>query len=232
MNRRGGEHLRREGLAGQTNTFSSQSVGTIRNDTVIGDPLYAAPVYSGDGKEYSLCYEVFGRVNSTLNLVSDTCVNVNARYGPMDNPEEGNIIRSVGVRAKGLSDNSCHNIHVDLEGCSATVETPSGVSQSLASMERFEENGISVRKYPRRVRISVPNCENVMLVMWVVCENRNNQDMIKFVIARGVNLRASSHGLLGMHNKYYHDSAVLYYVCMQYDRPSLLWTSLRQLKVS
>ena len=178
--------------------FLPQSLGTIRNDTVIGDPLYAAPVYSEDGKEYSLCYEVFGRANSTFNLVSDTCVNVNARYAPMDNPEEGNIIRAVGVRAKGLSDSSCHNIRVDLEGCSATIETPDGNSQSLASMERFQSDGISVRKYPNRVRISAPNCENVMLVMWVICENRNNQDMIKFVIARGVNLRPSSHGLLGM----------------------------------
>jgi hypothetical protein len=116
----------------------------------------------------------------------------------MDNPEEGNIIRAVGVRARGLSASSCHNIRVDLEGCSAFVETPDGNVQSLASMENFESDGISVRKYPSRVRISAPNCENVMLVMWVICESRNNQDMIKFVIARGLNLRPSSHGLLGM----------------------------------
>ena len=172
-------------------------LGNIRNDTVIGDPLYAAPVYSEDGREYSLCYEVYGRTNTTLNLVSDTCVNVNARYGPMNNPEEGNIINAIGVRAKGLSDNSCHNIRVDLDGCSANIDRPDGSSVSLASMQSFEQDGISVRKYPRRVRIAAPNCENVMLVMWVICENRNNNDMIKFVIARGVNLRPTSHGLLG-----------------------------------
>ena len=176
------------------------TLGTIRNDTVIGDPLYAAPVYSEDGKKYNLCYEVYGRTNSTFNLVSDTCVSVNAHYGPMRNHTEGNIINSIGVRAKGLADNSCHNIRVDLTGCSATVQTSSGESYSPASMESFEQDGISVRKYPRRVRISTPNCENVMLVMWVICETRDNEDMIKFVIARGVNFRASSHGLLG--NKY------------------------------
>ena len=139
----------------------------------------------------------------------------------MDNPEDGNIIRAVGVRARGLSANSCHNIRVDLEGCSATVETPSGDSQSLASMERFEQDGISVRKYPRRVRISAPNCENVMLVMWVVCETRNDQDMIRFVIARGVNLRASSHGLLG---RYIYDSAII--LNLQCSGTSLLFTPL------
>ena len=181
----------------------SESLGIVRNDTVIPfgcSVVYAVPVYSEDGREYSLCYEVFGRANSTLNLISDTCVNVNARYGPLDNPWEGNIIRAVGVRARGLSDNSCHNIRVDLEGCSANIETPDGNSQSLASMERFQSDGILVQKYPSRVRISAPNCENVMLVMWVICENKNGHDSIKFVIARGLNLRPSSHGLIGMCN--------------------------------
>ena len=81
--------------------FFSPYAGTIRNDTVIGDP-----VYSEDGKEYSLCYEVFGHVNSTFNLVSDTCVSVNARYSRMAVAEQGNIISSIGVRAKRLADNS------------------------------------------------------------------------------------------------------------------------------
>ena len=117
----------------------------------------------------------------------------------MDDPELGNIISSVGVRAKGDGDNSCHNIRVDLDGCSATIDSPGGISSSLSNLESFQQDGISVRKYPRRVRIAAPNCENVMLVTWVICENQNNQDMIKFVIARGVNLRASSHGLLGRH---------------------------------
>ena len=165
---------------------------------------------------------MFGRTNATLNLVSDTCVSVNARYGPMNNPEEGNIINSIGVRAAGLSDNSCHNIQVDLDGCSATVTRPDGSSVSLSNMQRFEEDGISVRKYARRVRISTPNCENVMLVMWVICETRNNdQDMIKFVIARGVNLRASSHGLLGMPPKIMHMRHCVFLSSTYYDECAL-----------
>ena len=116
---------------------------------VIGDPLYAAPVYSEDGKEYNFCYEVFGHSCATLNLVSDTCINVNARYSPMNNPDEGNIIRSIGVRAKGLSEKSCFNIRVDVTGCSAIVQAPNGDSRSLSRMESFYRDGISVRKYSR-----------------------------------------------------------------------------------
>ena len=163
----------------------------------MGDPLYTVPVYNEAGKEYSLCYEVFGRTNATLNLVSDTCVSINALYSAMDNPELGNIISSIGIRAKGMTSNSCHNIRVDLDGCSATIESPGSDPLTLTNMQTMQVDGISVKKYPSRVRIAAPNCENVRLVTWVMCENRNNQDMIKFVIARGVNLRASSHGLLG-----------------------------------
>lgn len=173
----------------------------LRNDTVIGDPLYTVPLYSQDGKQYSLCYEVFGRTNSTFNLISDTCVSVTAHYGPMSNPEDGNIIDRIGVRAVGMSQSStCYDISVELTGCSASVKPSSNNALlEIAEGRRYEEDGISIRRQRNRVRISVPNCDNVMLVMYVICEHRQDQDMIKFVITRGLNLRPSSHGLIGMY---------------------------------
>ena len=171
----------------------------LRNDTVIGDPLYSVPLYSRDGKQYSLCYEVFGQTDSSFNLVSDTCVSVNAHYGPMSNPEDGNIIDRIGVRAVGMSQSSaCHDISVELAGCSASVKRSSDdVLLEIAEGGRYQEDGISIRGHRNRVRISVPNCDNVMLVMYIICEHRQDQDMIKFVISRGINLRPSSHGLIG-----------------------------------
>lgn len=165
---------------------------------MIGDPLYAVPLFSEDEKEYSLCYEVFGRTNSTFNLVSDTCVSVNAHYGPMDNPQDGNIIDRIGVKAVGMSQSSsCQNILVELAGCSASVHNGTSTVQ-IPEGGRYEEDGVSVRSHRNRVRIAVPNCDNVMVVMYVICENRRGQDMIKFVITRGFNLRQSSHGLIGI----------------------------------
>ena len=172
----------------------------LRNDTVIGDPLYAVPLYSRDDKEYSLCYEVFGRTNSTFNLVSDNCVSVNAHYGPMNDPEEGNIIDKIGVRAVSASQSAyCQDISVELAGCSAYVHRSVDNSTiAVTESERYEDDGISVRSFGNRVRIAVPNCDNVMLVMYVICEKFQGQDMIKFVITRGLNLRPSSHGLIGI----------------------------------
>lgn len=62
---------------------------------------------------------------------------------------------------------------------------------------RYRSSGVSVSKYRQRVRVSVPNCDNVQLVMWVECEEVAGQEMLKFIISRGVNLQPTSHGLLG-----------------------------------
>ena len=48
-----------------------------------------------------------------------------------------------------------------------------------------------------QVRISVPNCEYLDLVMWVMYQERDDQRMLKFVITRGYNFAPTSHGLVG-----------------------------------
>lgn len=67
-------------------------------------------------------------------------------------------------------------------------------------------------RYPgSRVRVAVPNCAHISLVMWIICENSTLQSydindnpvtamvlMMKFVITRGLNLQERSHGLIGM----------------------------------
>ena len=169
--------------------------GNIRNDTVIGDPLFTVPILrSPDDAPETLCYEVRGRANQTFNLVSDLCVNVNAYYAPMDEAELGNIMSEIGVRA-ATENNQCYNIRVTRDQCQTFVQGPD--SEEVLLDENMMTEGLSVRLYSDRVRISTPNCDQVTLVMWIICETRGGQDMLKFVISRGVNLRATSHGLLG-----------------------------------
>ena len=177
------------------------------NDTVTGDPLMTVPLNVGNGtrmllglnenERVSLCYEVHGEANEHFNLVSDVCVSVNAHYARVRSDVDINIIDRIGVRAvDGAS--QCHNIRADLNGCRAFVD---GVEITTS----YRMGGISVRKYPTRVRIAVPNCEDHDLVMWVFCqtgtfENGNatfEAPMIRYVIARGLNLAETSHGILG-----------------------------------
>ena len=119
---------------------------------------------------------------------------MNALYQAMDNPELGNIMGTIGVRAS-TNDDRCFNIRVEREGCRALASD--GVMEPAEIDSTFVTGGISVRRYPNRVRISVPNCEQVTLVMWVRCVTRGGQDMLDFAVSRGTNLRPTSHGLLG-----------------------------------
>ena len=162
------------------------------NDTIIGDPLYEVPVIiNGEGNTVSLCYEIHGEPGEHFNLISDTCVSVNALYSSMINPSNGNIISKIGVLAED-SNGVCQEIEADLEGCTARVN---GNNVTL-----YNQDGIRVMRRTNRIRISVPNCESTDLVMWVTCEVQGEQPMIRFVVARGFNLRPTSHGLVGKSN--------------------------------
>ena len=139
----------------------------------------------------SLCYEVHGERGEYFNLISDTCVSVNALYSSMTDPSNGNIISKIGVLAEDTN-GVCQEIEADLNNCTARV------NGTVVTM--YNQDGIRVRRRTNRIRISVPNCESTDLVMWVTCEVQGEQSMIKFVVARGFNLRPTSHGLIGKSN--------------------------------
>lgn len=176
------------------------------NDTVIGDPLFTVPILVPPEQlaalnltRLTMCYEIHGGSDQWFNLVTDECTSVNARYDDLN--EDLNIIDEIGVRTVDTA-GRCLNIGVNVEQCAAQIN---GVA-----MDRYSRNGVSVRRYGnRRVRISVPNCNDYMLVMWVICEQRTLDDpfqpgvsitaeMIKFVVMRGLNTgHRPAHGLLG-----------------------------------
>ena len=150
--------------------------------------------------EVSLCYEIHGAADQFFNLVTDECASVNARYH--DITSYLNVINQIGVRATD-DENECKNILVDVDGCRASVN---GME---LNGQMYSSNGISVRSYANRVRISVPNCNELSLIMWVFCETRTLDDpdapggsitgeMIKFVVMRGLNFgHRQAHGLIG-----------------------------------
>lgn len=166
-------------------------IGILGDDMIVGDPLYTVPLYLANTTlpELSMCYEIHGSVDEVYNLVSDRCVSVNALYVSMVNPEDGNVINKIGIKAVSSRGEYVH-ISVALDNdCVPRVE-----AQELLN---YTANGISVKKLMNRVRVSVPNCENNQLVMWMECKQIAQQPMLDFVITRGLNLRPTSHGLLG-----------------------------------
>ena len=172
-------------------------VGEIRNDTVVGDPLFTVPLMINNvpedlsevyGNKMSLCYEVKGESHQYFNLISDECTSVNAYYGS-GRVDSVNVITKIGIVARD-SANSVRRVSVGLDGCRAHID-------GAEVLERWGSRGISVLRRENRVRVSVPSCDSLELVMWVVCEQRQGQPMIKFVVSRGHNLSPTSHGLIG-----------------------------------
>ena len=179
------------------------------NDTVISDPLFTVPISVSDEQraalnlsetqQLSMCYEIHGRSGEWFNYVTDQCTSVNARYSAIN--EDLNIIDQIGIRTVDEIRGRCVNILVSIDQCTAEVNG--------SPVTRYSRNGIYVRRYSNRVRISVPNCNDLTLVMWVICERRTLDDpfqpgvtvpadMIKFVVMRGLNSgHRPAHGLLG-----------------------------------
>ena len=160
-----------------------------------GDPLFSIPLPSKytahtELESIQLCFEIHGQAGNHYNLISDACTSVSARYRQGENDAEMNVISNIGVRAQG-SDGVCHNIEVDLDRCSAQLN---GTSLNTS----VTVNGISIMIRRQRVRVSVPNCaSSTRLTMWMMCMNRNNEDMLKLVVARGDGLEPTAHGLIG-----------------------------------
>ena len=192
-------------------TFSSPlDAGVEVNDTVVGDPLLNIPVLVpesdlaqlGGSQRVSLCYEIHGRPDTHFNFVTDDCASINAHYIKLTSYL--NVIDRVGIRAVELgAQPQCRNISVDLSGCSAMID-----GMPLNQSGRYNFRGIRVRQYSERVRIAVPNCNDLSLVVWVICQRRTLSDpfngekitanMIKIAVMRGLNFgHRNAHGLLG-----------------------------------
>ena len=165
------------------------------NDTVLGDPLFVVPLHLTNSSHTfeerpSLCFEIHGRSGWYFNLVSDECTSVNAYYESANTTYDWNVITAIGVKAVNTM-GECIEVRVAIEN--DCVPEISRQGQGV-SVQRYSEAGVSVSRRGRGVRMSVPNCANFQLVMWLTCR----QGQMRFDIARGFNLRPTSHGLLGM----------------------------------
>ena len=162
------------------------TVGISVNDTVIGDPLFTVTL--PEGNEY-MCYEVHGEAGKYFNLISDTCTSVNALFSTLPGDQRINRMSEIGIYARDTS-GACVQIQINLNGCLGYVD-------GTLLISAYSQNSIAIRRFPNRWRVSVPNCGISQVVMWIFCDTE--PDMIRFHIARGNNLAATSHGLLGKH---------------------------------
>ena len=151
---------------------------------MIGDPLFTVALPDNNA---SMCYQIHGEGGKFFNLISDTCTSVNALFSALPNDSRINRMSEIGIYARDTS-GSCAQIQINLDECL-------GFIGGMPYTSTYSQNSISVRPYPNRWRVSVPNCGSMQAVMWIFCDSE--PDMLRFQIARGDNLTPTSHGLLG-----------------------------------
>ena len=182
----------------------------LENATVVGDPLFSVPLNLQDGKDMLpaavqdmtpfLCYEIHGQAGQYFNLVSDSCTSVNALYSQADAIDLEasyfrNTITRIGVQAVN-SEGTCVNIDIDTQNLCIPMVSEGGATFTEAMT--FNSAGVNIRKNRNVIRISVPNCGDIRLVMRVTCQQLTEEfPMIRLDITRGVSLTPTSHGLLG-----------------------------------
>ena len=172
----------------------------LGEDLETGDPLFVVPLYTPSAAKphsYSLCYEIHGYKDQTYNLISDDCTQVSGHYyeAPDPDPDSNRPFHAVNhMYITAVNNNhQCVNISVHLNNgtCSASV----GDSSLVGGYIRY---GISVRQSGNRVRVSVPNCADNRLVMYVICQNMHTSiPYLELKVIRGLNLREASHGVIG-----------------------------------
>ena len=144
----------------------------------------------------SLCYEIHGEDGQFFNLISDSCLSVNAHYSRPHLSIPVNVMDQIAVVA---TNNDGENVNISINHqCRAQVN---GIDLAY-----FNSSGVVLAVVgPSQVIVTAGNCNDEAVVMSVTCErsdigNGDNTlitDMLRFSVYRGLALRESSHGLLG-----------------------------------
>ena len=165
--------------------------------------MFIVPLYTPSEQEahsYSLCYEIHGYKDETYNFISDECTQVYGHYYETTDPDPDVWRRFHGVDRIDIRTvnnlQQCVSISVVLDLDNKVCSTSVGGS-SLGST--YSKYGVSVRQMTvNRTMISVPNCADNRLKMYVICQDMNTAaPYLELKVVRGLNLRESSHGIIG-----------------------------------
>ena len=135
----------------------------------------------------SVCYQISGAPGQIANLVSSTCISINARYVILDNNPVETTFGSVGIRT--VDDNgNCNDIQVNRD-CSIHYNR-------LVVSTNFTSGNISIIVYSNSFQVTLPNCGRE-IVMKFQCLTIDNTPAINLTITRNYFDNDDTHGLIG-----------------------------------
>ena len=123
-------------------------------DMVLSNPLFSVSLdVTGAELDSNLCYEVHGDRSRSLNLVSDVCFSINARYDEI-NGTSNNKIDEVAIRTSDTS-NNCIDILINSGDDCATAFVRTDTEVKLVS-RRYRRNGIQIDFISGSIKILLP----------------------------------------------------------------------------
>ena len=172
----------------------SYSLGALQtNDSIIADPQFS--VSTSDNISEALCYEVHGAVGKYFNLISDTCISVNALFTSMPSQGSGNRMSTIGVHAVqteepvilgGNGGSKCVDIRIELQNCAAFVNGEPLPDEGAFGQVQFQKN------YHQWI-LKMYNCDKEKVEMIITCQT----DMLRLDVMRNTRVNATAHGLMG-----------------------------------
>ena len=137
----------------------------------------------------SLCYEVDGKKDQYLNLISDECLSVNAHYSEFDPSErQFNSIDEITVV---VTNSLGENLNIFVDG---------RCNMNANSQPSLNSSGVIATIHESQVLISTDNsfCGGQNVLLGIECNrNRRRNDVMRFNVYRNLVSNDTAHGLMG-----------------------------------
>ena len=130
------------------------SVGDIV-DSILSNPLYSVAIDREGDSDTNLCYEIHGERGAFLNLVSDVCFSINARYDEIEGISGQHEIAELMIRASDVA-GSCVDILIYSEDNCSSVFVRSGGPAFDRLDRRFRRSGIQIDFVKSYIEILLP----------------------------------------------------------------------------
>ena len=130
-------------------------VGSI-TDSVLSNPLFSVSLdMKGRGEDSNLCFEVHGESGRYLNLVSDACFSINARYEAIQGASGYNKIDELYITASDAA-SGCSNILIEASQSCLYAKLGVHADATAVLSGRYRRNGLQVEFLDGRVEVTLP----------------------------------------------------------------------------
>ena len=124
-------------------------------DSVLSSPVFSVSLdMKGEEEDSNICYEVSGESGVYLNLVSDVCFSINARYEAIEEVSGYNKIEEVAITTSDAA-NGCSSFLISAKDDCTSVSIYRD-SQPQVINRRYRRNGVQIDFSDSQIEVLLP----------------------------------------------------------------------------